>query len=550
MFLLIVFIEYIEYKEGVLLNSLLVSGGKIWTGDSDSPFVDAFLVNGDHFVASGSLEEVLSNPESEKAIKLDLEGRVVIPGMTDSHLHLGGAVSQENGIDLGDVSSLSEMLDLVKKEASLIPEDSWILGYNFDETLWSEARMPCRKDLDSLDIPNPILLRRTCVHYYIANSKAIDHGCRVKRTGMEGKSISSVNTSGIFREAEAQDILEAYQSSIADTRMEDQVYFALKMLARAGFTSIHTCDASSYGMSEDMTSYNELKKDNRLPVRVTSYHDMFPANSIVSGSGDLWIRYGGMKIFLDGCLGGRSAALSFPYADDMENCGQLNLTSENLHETLGKCAANGIQVLIHCIGDKALDQILEEIEKISISTNRECFLPFRLNHVSICRSDQIERMSRLPVVCDVQPKMIDTDMDMIASRAGLDRISNWQRIRSLMERGIQLNASSDFPIESYDPWPAIQIAVTGKALDGKGYIQRDESISLPNALSMFTANPPEAIGLGNILGKIKTGFKADFTVLDSDPFIMDPDQLFKIYSDLTFVNGKLSWGKLNDWAVI
>lgn len=532
------------------MNSLLVSGGKIWTGDLDSPFIEAFLVNDDHFVACGSLEEILTNPESEKALKLDLEGRAVIPGMTDSHLHLGGAVSQEKGIDLGDVSSLSEMLDLIKKKAKLVPEDSWILAYNFNETSWPEARMPCRKDLDSLNIPNPILLRRTCIHYYIANSKAIDLGDSVKQPGMEGNSLSPFNTSGIFREAEAQDILEAYQRSIADTRMEDQIYFGLKMLARAGFTSIHTCDASSYGMSEDMTSYMELKHNNRLPVRITSYHDMFPINSIVSGSGDLWIRYGGMKIFLDGCLGGRSASLSFPYADDIKTCGQLNFTSEHLHETLKKCAGNGIQVLIHCIGDKALDQILEEIEKILFSMNREHLMPYRLNHVSICRSDQIERMSNLPVVCDVQPKMIDTDMGMIASRVGLENISNWQRIKSLIERGIQLNASSDFPIESYDPWPAIQIAVTGNALDGRGYTQREESISLPNALSMFTTNPPKAIGLGKILGKIKAGFKADFTVLDSDPFIMDPGQLFKIHSDLTFVNGKLSWGKLNDWAMI
>jgi len=196
-----------------IIDSLLVTGGRIWTGKNKFHCCDSFLVQGDRFEAVGSMEEVLSHPLAKGSLKLDLEGRTVIPGITDSHVHLGGALSQEEGLDLGTASSLAEMLGMIKRKALSLLPDEWVLGYNFDETLWSEMRMPTRQDLDYLEIPNPVILRRTCIHFYVANSRAIFLGFKYGEDviGLEMQD----SNSGIFCENEAEQILRAYSSTVS-----------------------------------------------------------------------------------------------------------------------------------------------------------------------------------------------------------------------------------------------------------------------------------------------------------------------------------------------
>ena len=442
------------------MKSILVTGGRIWTGDVSQPFAENLLVVGNRFAVVGSREQVMAHPRSKDAFHIDLAGEGIVPGFTDAHIHLAGLARQGWEVNLEGSRSMEEVFDRIRDRAAETAPEDWIYAAGFDETKWPEPRKPGRADVDALGLPNPLLLRRICAHVHVAGSRAME------RAGL-------FRDSGVFLESEVQPLTDAMNRESGEKALSSETLFeACKKLASWGTTCVHTCSAVTYGLEEDLTLYQELFERNALPIRIVSYHDSFPGYKVKSGYGDDWIRFGGFKLFLDGSLGGRSAALTADYADAPGHRGQLNLEESAFRSALEEAFRRGIQVQIHAIGDAAIDQALDAFEAFS-GRKSPLEFPFRLNHVIATRPDQFERLARIRPACDIQPIQSVSDMDMAPQRLGPGRVESAYAWKTLENLGLLLVGSSDGPVDSANLWISVDAAVNRRKLDGSGQVWKE-----------------------------------------------------------------------------
>jgi predicted amidohydrolase YtcJ len=523
--------------------SLLVTGGKIWTGVKGAPFAEALLVRGSKIAAIGTKEEVAGRAKMENTVTLELGGNLVLPGLTDSHIHLGAFAKQKNAVDLFGLKSKREFLDKIREKALQSGPGDWIYGCRFNETTWDVPAVPNRADLDSLDIPNPVLVMRICAHVNVANTKAMV---------LAGLDTEGSLSSGILNEEAAFPILEVKEKAERDPeRQEELIRKACSDLAECGITSAHICGAAYYGMEEDLSFYQSLHSKQTLPVRVISYHDEIPNLKIKSGFGDDWVAYGGYKTFLDGSLGGRTAALTKDYSDAPGVKGVLNHKNEELLSSLEEVTLRGIQSQIHAIGDAALDQALEAIGKVQEKFGKP-ELPFRVNHAIVCRPDQLEKIRTLGIAIDIQPVQAFSDRHMAPTRLGAERIATCYVYRDMADAGVPMLSSSDSPVEDINPWEGIWAGVTRR--DGDEYLccfaGREQRLTLQEMLETYIVIPQEVTGRGSRLGKLAEGYLADFTILDCDPFGIPAEDLKKVRSTHTVAGGRLSCGKIEGWPSI
>lgn len=513
------------------MKPILVTGARIWTGNESLPFAESLLVLEDRFAAVGSEEELLAHPCSKDAFRIQLAGEGIVPGFTDAHIHLAGLARQHWEVSLEGSRSLEEALGRVRERAASVQPQDWIYAVGFDETRWPEKRKPSRADLDALELPNPVLLRRICAHVHVAGSRAMERA-RLFRE------------SGVFLESEVQPLTDAMARESQGKALSAETLFqACRKLASWGTTCVHTCSAGSYGLEEDLSLYQELFERGSLPLRIVSYHDSLPNYRFRSGYGDDWIRFGGFKLFLDGSLGGRSAALTEDYADLPGHRGQLNLEDGELAAFLEEAFCRGIQVQVHAIGDAAIDQALDAFEAFA-GRKSPLEFPFRLNHVISTRPDQFERLARLRPACDIQPIQAVSDMDMAPLRLGLERNRSAYAWKTLENLGLLLLGSSDGPVDTANLWISVDAAVNRRKLDGSGQTWKEEErLSLDSALRLFTVNPWRVIGLGKRFGRIAPGMAADFCILDRDPFAIPAEDLHQVTVEGTFAGGRLTWDR-------
>jgi len=513
------------------MKSILVTGGRIWTGDVSQPFAESLLVVGNRFAAVGPREHVSTHPRAADAFHIDLSGEGVVPGFTDAHIHLAGLARQDWEVNLEGSRSPEEAFARIRARAEEVPHGDWIYGAGFDETKWPVQARPSRDDIDALGLPNPVLLRRICAHVHVAGSKAMERA---------GVFIDS----GVFLENEVQPLTDKMNDESRGKALSvETLAKTCRKLASWGTTCVHTCSAATYGLEEDLSLYQELFDRNALPVRIVSYHDSFPGYKVKSGYGDDWIRFGGFKVFLDGSLGGRSAALTEEYADAPGQRGRLNHDSESLDRLLEESFRRGIQVQVHAIGDAAIDQALEAFERFA-GRKSPLEFPFRLNHVLVTRPDQFERLARVRPACDIQPIQAVSDMDMAPARLGPKRSASAYAWKTLEGLGLLLTGSSDGPVDTSNLWISVDAAVNRRKLDGTGQAWREsERVSLDSALRLFTVNPYRVIGQGKRIGRIAQGMSADFCILDRDPFSIPPEDLHKVLVEGTFAGGHLTWDR-------
>ncbi len=515
------------------MNSLLITGGTLWNG---SAFLqkNALLLSGGLIAAAGPEEEVRS-AAGPSCRELRLEGEAVLPGITDSHIHLTTWAKQKTLLDLSSARSLSGVLSLVKGAAEELPPDRWIRGWNYNDSHWSEGRSVTKSDLDGLGLPNPILLQRVCTHVNAADSRAL------ALSGIESET-------GVLLEREGIPALRAMEKNVfSRPALRSALKKACFELASRGITCAHPCGALDYGMEEDLALYMDLRREGSLPLRIFSYHDALPCPTLPTGFGDGWIHYQGLKIFLDGSLGGRTAALTSPYKDDEFEEGRLNWTNEEVYEKMRAARERGIQTLLHAIGDRALDQGLQCIERLD-----EEFGPPRLrdriNHLMVCRPDQRRRLAALKLFCDIQPAFVPSDLNMAESRLGRERMPWAYRWRSLWKKGLLLSASSDAPVESVNPWRALRDLMERSSRNGEVTLAPEERLTLGEGIPLFTSNPARAIGQEDRLGRLAPGFCADLVVLDRDiSAASSGEEVAAVEPRYVFAGGILSRGEIGDW---
>lgn len=519
---------------------LLIRGGTVWTGDRRNPRAEAVLLEGERVLAVGSAAD-LENLEGARGARiLELAGETVIPGMTDAHLHLLYYSKQRAGVSLFETRSLEEAIGVLREAAAKTQPGDWIHGVRYNDAYWIENRAPTRHDLDAAGIDRPILLTRVCTHVQVANSAALAaSGIPEERWG-----------DGILLETEVAPVLKAMETWRAETgKTLGMIEKACRDFASYGVTEIQTCSASGYGLADDLAPFQRLRLEGRLPVRVVLYEDRLPQWNFMSGLGDDWIRYGGFKLFLDGSLGGRTAALTSPYADDPSTCGLLNHEEEALLATVREAHKRGLQMLIHAIGDRALDQAIRAVKAAYAEGPCPCGLPHRINHVMICRPDQLEALKTLGAVLDVQPAFVPSEIAMATARLGEERIPWSYPWKSFVDSGLVVTGSSDCPVEPPSPWRGIWAAVCRVGDDGhpEGGWQPHQKLNLEEALELWTVNGAIAVGEGGRRGRISPGYLADLAVLDRDIFRIHPMELKDVKARLTLAGGRVTHGDLPGW---
>jgi len=532
-----------------VLDTLFLNG-KIYTMKAEGDLVEAIGVRQGRIVFAGSLQA--STKYDPKAI-VDLQGKAMIPGLGDSHLHLYAYCQNQATVGLEEARSMEEILSIMKEKAAATEKGKWIKGTGFDHTKFVENRMPTRWDLDKISTEHPIVIRRCCLHAMVANSLAIEMAEIDQQKLNEYQGLIELEKdgalNGIFREKATAIFDEIVPNPLSDPGERKKILLSvLADMVSKGITAVHTYAAKIWNYEESLEAYQELDKDGELPIRVVvSLDELFELGVTDGNPGEKdpyqKAKYGSYKLFTDGSLGARSAALSAPYSDDENNCGIL-IDETKLVDQLQLAYERGLQPAIHAIGDHALDITLDAVETVleqqQKSDENKTRLPIRIIHAQMVRNDQMERLKKLPVVLDVQPIFLCTDLYWIESRLGKDRIKTTYLWKTLMKNGLILAGGSDCPVESYDPLKGIYAAVTRKDLNGfprEGW-EPQEQLTVFEAISLFTKNIAYTTGDEDVLGTIEVNKFADLTVLEEDPFQVEPERLKDLRVAMTFVAGE------------
>ncbi len=524
---------------------LILHDAKIWTGDPARPWAEWVAISGDRIAAVGSGSRL---PAARRA--LDLDGRLVVPGFNDSHVHFASAGALLLGVNLLDVSDAAALRDRLDQTARRLPKGSWITGGDWgayeawaigsDGSARAETTFhPTRAIIDEVTPDHPVIVTRYDRRVGLANAAALAALGIESATGvLEGEALENA----LARVPE-----KSLERRLAESRR------ALEECRRWGVTSVQ--DMSPL---DQVGIYERLRQVGDLTVRVQfspsrlSDLDMMMKKGWTIGSGDAWIRFGVMKSHVDGIMGNRTARFFAPYADNAPEMagwrGDWREFSGDLAEferRLIAVDAAGIQLRVHAIGDEGNAVILDLLDRIE-AVNGPKDRRFRLVHAQVIRPEDFPRLRGRGIVAEVQPYHCTDDMRWMEERIGRDRSRGAYAFRSLMESGSTLSFGSDWPgtNASYypvNPLAGIYAAVTRQTIKGtppEGWFP-DQRLSLEEALRAYTSGPAFATFEEGIKGTIAEGMLADLAVLDTDLFETVPSSWLGARVDYTLVGGRI-----------
>ena len=524
---------YSMKKEGEKFQSLGIKDGKI-----------TFL----------GTDEEAKNLNSKELI--DLKGKMMIPGMADAHLHLYAYCQNLTFVDLSKVHNINEMINLMKEKIKNVKKGDWIKGVNFDQSKWKENRFPTLEEMDSISKDNPIIIKRCCLHAVVANSKALEMASIGKNYQAGSGGIVELDKdgmpNGILREQSTKVFDDILPDPLKNIEVQKRIMQdVLNDMSSKGITTIHTYAAKIWQYNEDINIYKNFEKEGKLPLRVTVCIDELFEPEILTkeklNNPYRKVQLGAYKIFSDGSMGSRSAALKEPYSDDPKNSGFMLFTQEELNNKILTGYEHGLQPAIHAIGDRALDMTLSAIEYTLKTTKEKGMtdeeqkkrLPFRIIHVQMIDDDLLERMKKLPLVLDIQPIFLCTDLHWIEDRIGKERLKGSFALKTMEKAGLIQTGGSDCPVETYEPLKGIYAAVTRQDMEGyptEGFLP-EERLSVYEALCMYTKNVHYATGQESVLGTLEIGKFADLTVLEKNLFKIDEKEIKDVKVEQTYVAG-------------
>ena len=521
------------------MTMLYLHNGRIFDGESFLPLGYALLLQKNMIFRIGREEELRNLPEFASASSLDAGGGTILPVFADSHVHMASAARHRLGVDCSRATSREEVLEILREEARSCEPEQWIDGVLLDEQNWENPVLPERKDLDALNIPNPVLLVRICTHIHVANSQALARGEALEGAGSIPKEAYS---RGILQEDEARPVTEALARALRkDPRMDQAFQELFRKFLEAGIGEVHVIGGRSIGLGDELGYYEVLHRRGDLPLRIVGYYDDIPNIPVTSGFGNFWVRYGGCKLYLDGSLGGGTAALTEPYAD-RPGKGTLLYSDEKLTELLREMGERSLQPQIHAIGDAAIDQLIRCVRTVK-EEGISWPYPVKGSHLQACRPDQVQQLAELGIAGDVQPHQLVSDVHMAPARLGEERKDWCFPFRSMMDAGVLLVGSSDCPVEPINPLLGIRGAMVRQNTQGyprEGWNEA-EKISLEQALGMYTSNPARLTGRDHVKGYLRQGYRADITVLDKDLTTLEPEELPGVRVRKVLVNGKVQY---------
>lgn len=521
---------------------LVLYNGDIHTMDAAQPRTRAVAIAGDRIWALGddaSMRALLG----PGGTVLDLKGRTVVPGFTDSHLHFMSYGLGLLQIDLAAVASLDEALARVGQRAQATPAGQWLLGRGWDHSLWAGGAFPTRHDLDRVAPDHPVWLRRKCGHAGWANSRALSLAGITAQTpdppgGVIDRDPTSGEPTGILKET-ALELIEGLLAEPSPDEGAAAIQAAIVHAHRWGIVGVHTMEGPAA-----LRAFQTLHRQGALNLRVLMQIpeenlDAAIQMGIQSGLGDARLRIGALKVFADGALGARTAHMLAPYEGEPDNVGIAVAGAEHLREVVGKAARAGIAVFAHAIGDRANREVLDAIEA-SRQAGEGAHLRHRIEHVQIIHPDDVPRLARLGVVASMQPIHATQDMDLADALWGT-RSDHAYAFRRLLDAGAALTFGSDAPVEVMNVLTGIHAAVTRRRADGspgpEGWYP-EQRLTVTEAVHAYTAGPAYASGEEAIKGSLTPGKRADLVVLSRDIFAIDPMELLHTEVVATLLDGE------------
>lgn len=543
---------------------LMFFGKNIYTMAADGDKVEAIGVKDGKIVFAGERDKAEALYEAKKVVQLR-DDQAMLPGFGDSHLHFYAYCQTLTTVDLAGASTKAEAMKRLADKAAQTPEGMWIKGSNFDQSKWTdcEDQIPTRKDLDQASDKHPIVIKRCCLHTAVANTMALEKAGVGKGYDFGIGGTVELDEEGIPNGIMREQASKIYDQLIPDPLKDPKVkkelmVKALQDVSAKGVTMLHTYAAEIWKYTESFEDYKALDDEGLLPVRMTICLDeMFDKPKLTKEEkADPYrkVQMGTFKIFTDGSLGSRSAALLAPYNDAPDTKGIMVISQEALNEKMLKAYEHGLQPAIHCIGDAGMEAALDAIEYTlkksrengMTQEEQEARLPFRLIHAQMVTEKQIARMKRLPLILDIQPVFLNTDLHWIEERIGPDRAKLsyvWKRYK---DEGFIQCGGSDCPVESYDPRPGIYGAVLRKdpatGIPQGGY-HPEQCVSMYDALAMFTKNIPYANGEQEYMGTLEEGKFADMVILDRDIFSRPPEDIMNMEVEKTYLAGREVYSK-------
>jgi hypothetical protein len=524
----------------------LVHNARIYTGDAGLPLIEkgAMAISEEgEIVAMGDSEPMTRTfPEARR---VDLEGKMVLPGLIDSHGHLAGLALSYTRANLAGTKSKAEVMSRLREFESTLAEHAWLLGRGWDQNDWPEQEFPSRQELDVEFPDRPVWLRRIDGHAAWGNSVALAQADRELSGDWqpEGGVIHRDETgqsTGVFIDG-AMSLVDSAVPAISREALSAALDQATRTLNTLGLTGVH--DPGIDRATVEL--YLEKIRAGRFPLRVYAMADgmnetlawLCENGPIDDPSGRLVMR--SVKLYGDGALGSRGAALLANYNDDPGNRGLLFVSQRQMEANMRRVMACGLQVGIHAIGDAGNRQALDAYEKL-IAEFPDNPGRHRIEHAQILVPADIQRFAQFGIIAAMQPTHATSDMYWAVDRLGEERIHGAYAWRSLLDSGATLAFGSDFPVEEVNPMLGIYAAVTRQDTQGwpEGGWYPEQRVSREEAIRAFTLDAAFSGFMEDEIGSLEVGKRADFIVLDRDIMEVPEGEIFQAVVEQTWLDGK------------
>ncbi|MBP1924738.1 putative amidohydrolase YtcJ [Sedimentibacter acidaminivorans] len=506
------------------------------------------------FIDDGIIKQIGCNNEillNKADIVIDLDGKTVLPGLNDSHMHILSVGAAMNSCNLTSAKSIEDTIQIgkifLKQHENTIALHG--LGWNQDYFTSGEKRLLNRFDLDQISKDIPIVYERVCGHVAVGNTKALEILNIDETTNVDGGEIQigiDGNPNGIFNE-NATRLVQSVIPEKSKEEIEKEFIKAGEYALSVGITSVQSCDIMDKKFKSMFDIIHNIYDNNKLKLRYCAQNNFQNINDFkkylntefINGKYDeKFLSRGALKLFKDGSLGARTALMLNEYKDSPGNKGVEALNDKQLQELCDLASSRGIQVVTHAIGDGAIESVINAYEKTMKSRHNP--LRHGIVHCQITSLQQLERIADLNIYVMYQPIFLDYDNTIVESRVGEKLASTSYAFNTLNNLRAPISFGTDSPVEDCNPFPNIYCAVTRQGLNGNpsGGFNPNEKMKIEDVVDAYTIGSAYNEFKEDFKGRLKPGYVADLIVLDKDIFTIENNQIKDIKVELTMVNGE------------
>jgi predicted amidohydrolase YtcJ len=528
-----------------LSADLIIINANIHTVDNTQPHAEAVAVLGKSILAVGSTQDIqgLRGPGTRE---IDAEGRPVLPGFNDAHVHFMSGGFQLSSVDLRDANTPDEFAGRIRDFAATLSEGQWLTGGDWDHERWPEGRLPTKELIDEFTSTTPVFVNRLDCHMALANSVALRLAgvTRDTKDPDGGVVVRDANgePTGVLKDAAQSFVWRVFPPRTFDERLA-AARAATNHAASLGVTSVQDMSAGA-----DVSVYQTLLDRGELKNRIYAVWPLprwetLARTGVRAHFGSAMLRTGGLKGFADGSLGSTTALFFDPYVDEPTTCGigsDEMFPAGAMRERIRAADGAGLQVLVHAIGDKANDEILSWFEQVAVEAG-DRDRRFRIEHAQHLRAQDLPRFGRAKIIASMQPYHAIDDGRWAEKRIGSERAQTTYAFRSLLDSEAILAFGTDWTVAPLNPVFSIYAAVTRRTLDGQhpeGWIP-GQKISVAEAVRAYTLGSAYAEFQEQNKGTVTAGKLADLVMLSDDIFTIDPTEIENVEVLMTIMDGRI-----------